>query len=388
MHLTGDDERMARIAWSRIAEPADPHAGETVARLGPVEALAWLRHHAGNRGSLGRVSRACVDRWAPRLETLDVERDLAAFERIGGRVIMPGDPEWPVQFRDLETLAPHVLWLRGVLPIPGSRHQEQERPGTSVVSVVGSRASTRYGETIAGELGYGLADSGCVVVSGGAYGIDAAAHRGALAAPEGAGTIAVLAGGADRFYPAGNAGLLAQIAERGLIVAEMPPGSSPARYRFLSRNRLIAALGRVTVVVEASHRSGALSTANHAADLLRPIGAVPGPVTSAASAGCHRLFREGKAVCVTGVEDVRELMSPAGSGISAEGPDVREGLLDGLDPLASRVFDALPARSAAEIDSLVRVSGLARLEVMAGLGSLELAGRVRRSGTRWARVTS
>ena len=181
------------------------------------------------------------------------------------------------------------------------------------IAIVGSRSSTAYGEHVAATLSAGVADAGWTVVSGGAYGIDARVHRAALAA-DGA-TVAVMAGGVDRLYPLGNADLLARVLETGAIVAEQPPGFPPHRSRFLTRNRIIAAAA-ATVVVEAAHRSGALSTAHHAAELGRPVGAVPGPVTSASSAGCHRLIRNG-AVCVTSPDDVLEMVTP----LDASRPD-------------------------------------------------------------------
>src|SRR5450756_1961145 len=197
----------------------------------------------------------------------------------------------------------------------------------------------------------GLADAGWTVVSGGAYGIDAVAHRAALAA--GGTTVAFLAGGVDRLYPAGNATLLAAIQESGgSLVSEVPPGSVPSKVRFLQRNRLIAAASRATVVVEAAWRSGALSTATHAAGLLRPVGAVPGPVTSAASAGCHRLLRDGCAVCVTDAAD------------------------------------ALPLRRPAPVESIARSAGLTVSEVRSGLGRLELAGLAEQDGGRWRQKAS
>ncbi len=417
------EERLARAAWSRITEPGDIHAGTAIAQLGATGALGWLRANEPRPEALPPSPRACVERWAPRLHDLDPERDLASFARLGGRLVIPGDPEWPSALDDLGPAAPHALWVRGGGRLPGSE------VGPPAVSVVGSRASTRYGEGVAREICFGLAEAGWSVVSGGAYGIDAAAHRGALGAgggplystsqpgpptaqpdpptaqpgpptsqpgpptalfgvPAVAGTVAVLAGGADRLYPAGNERLLAELMESGAVVAELAPGAAPTRHRFLARNRLIAALGAATVVVEAGLRSGALSTANHAVELLRPLGAVPGPVTSTASAGCHQLLREGKAVCLTSLEDVLELASPAGEGLPAGVREVQPGLLDGLDPLDSRVFDALPARASATLTSIVRTSGLSSTEVLTALGSLHIAGRVRRVGERWARMTS
>lgn len=373
--IGGADERVARAAWSRIAEPADPAAGAVIALYGASGALDWLRHAAADPHGLAHRSRLQVERWAPRLLTLRPDQDLEALDRVGGTLLIPGDPDWPAGLADLGNAAPHCLWVRGnISGIEGA------------VGVVGSRASTRYGEHVAAEFGLRLTEHGAAVVSGGAYGIDAATHRGALAAHPGPGTVAVLAGGVDRLYPAGNSDLLQAIAAGGALIAEMPPGSSPGRHRFLARNRIIAAITSATVVVEASHRSGALSTANHAAALLRPLGAVPGPVTSAASAGCHRLLREGQAVCVTSAEDVLELARPAGEALPPEPQEGAPNLLDGLDPIASRVLDALPARGGAEADNLARVSGLAIREVLGALGTLELAGRVRKGGGRWVRV--
>lgn len=373
--VPGEAERLARAAWSRLAEPADPAAGEVVAAYGAEGGLDWLRAAAAAPEGLARRTRACVERWAPRLAELRPDRDLYVLDRLGGHLVVPGDPEWPDGLGDLGPAAPHCLWVRGRLPGQGP-----------AVAVVGSRASTRYGEQVAAEMGFRIAEEGLPVISGGAYGIDAAAHRGALAARDGAATLAVLAGGVDRLYPSGNAGLLEQIIAAGALVAEMPPGASPGRHRFLARNRVIAAIASATVVVEASHRSGALSTANHAAALLRPLGAVPGPVTSPASAGCHRLLRDGQAVCVTSAAEAIELAAPAGTGLAPEPPGGPAHLLDGLDPLASRVLDSLPARAGADVENLARVSGLGPREVIGALGALELAGRVRRSGGRWARA--
>lgn len=377
------DPRLAAAAWSRILEPGDPAGGEVLGSLGAVAGLDWLCHAAAHPASLSPAARRQVERWSPRLECLDIRRELAVLERLGGRLLIPGDDGWPAALADLGPAAPPALWVLS------GREPSLDFPAGRAVAVVGSRACTRYGEVSAAEFALALAEGGVTVVSGGAYGIDAAAHRGALAAHVGAAggppTIAVLAGGVDRLYPAGNQSLLQRVLAVGAVVSESPPGTAPGRHRFLSRNRLIAAMTSGTVVVEASARSGALSTANHASALLRPVGAVPGPVTSQASAGCHRLIREGQAVLITGPADIRELVAPMGEHLAAE-PDVGRGLLDGLREDHARVFDALPARSGAEVDSIARVSGLAPDEVRSALGLLELDGRVRRRGTRWARA--
>jgi DNA processing protein len=371
------DARLAAAAWSRLVEPGDTSAGILVSRLGPVAALDWLVGAARGRPApvpgAERPWEAAVARWAPRLENLDVRRELEVLHRLGGTLVVPDEPGWPTALADLGEGAPFALWVRGdptVLAAPRT------------AALVGARAATAYGQRAAADLAGGLTEAGTVVVSGGAYGIDAAAHRGALAA--GGPTVAVLAGGVDRLYPAGNAALLEAVEAEGAVVAEVPPGCAPSRSRFLARNRLIAALGAVTVVVEAAWRSGALSTAARAVELARPVGAVPGPITSMASVGCHRLLREG-AVCVTDTAEVLELAGPMGSTTAAE-PTVQAGLLDGLDDVAARVLDALPARSAAPAENLVRTAGLSAAEVRSALGLLELAGRVRRHGSAWRRT--
>ena len=290
-----------------------------------------------------------------------------------------GDPEWPPGLADLGHAAPHCLWVVGQ---PLARALERS------VAVVGARAATAYGQRVSAELGGGLAERRVAVVSGGAYGIDAAAHRGALAV--GGVTIAVLAGGLDRLYPRGNAALLAEVARHGALVAEVPPGSVPSRSRFLQRNRLIAALTRGAVVVEAAWRSGALSTAAHAAALLRPVGVVPGPVTSAASAGCHRLLRETDAVCVTDAAEVVELVGELGADLAPvretpPGPGAGSAPPEGVTPSESRVFEALPLRGRASLAAITRTSGLAESDVRAALAFLELAGHVTRQAGGWRR---
>lgn len=214
------------------------------------------------------------------------------------------------------------------------------------------------------------------------YGIDGAAHRGALSA--GGSTIAVLAGGVDRPYPAGHRDLIDRIAAHGVVVADVPCGSAPTKWRFLARNRLIAALSDATVVVEAGWRSGALNTAHHAAEIGRPLGAVPGPVTSAASAGCHRLLREVDAVCITGAADVRELC-----GIGDESA-TDQGLFDAREYTGerTRILDAVTARSERTTADVARRSGYSIAEAAALLGLLELEGAVKRQGEGWCRARS
>lgn len=382
------EEAVARAAWSRLIEPGDTVAGALLAAWGAVEALAWLREVGADDGAArrspgagsltpaqaGRLARSAA-RWVARLEHLDPRRELRVLERLNGTLLVPGEPGWPTALDDLGPEAPPCLWVRG------SSHLE--RLLGDAVAVIGARACTAYGEHVAADLAAGIASRGRAVVSGGAYGIDAVAHRSALAVD--GPTVAFLAGGVDRFYPAGNSRLLeAVVGSGGAVVSEVPPGSVPTRSRFLQRNRLIAAGSNATVVVEAAWRSGALSTAARAAALLRPVGAVPGPITSAASAGCHRLLRDGAAVCVTDVAEVLELTGRVGEHLPDE-PEVRASPHDGLGDEARRTLDALPVRRPASPESVARAAGLTVAEVRAALGTLELAGLAVGGAAGWRR---
>lgn len=371
-----DNPRLARAAWSRIAEPRDQDAARLIRALGPGPALGW----AERAGSMwcdppglpaGPGLRAAVQRWAPRIAKVDPRRELDMLGRCGGRLLIPTDPGWPESIAELGDDAPPCLWLRGD-PTAWSH------PG---VAMIGARACSSYGQEVAGSLAAELSRDGRTIVSGGAFGIDAAAHRATLACR--GRPVAVMAGGVDRPYPVANTAMLEQVSHMGAMISEVPPGSAPMRHRFLSRNRLIAALATVTVVVEASWRSGALNTANHAAELGRQVAAVPGPITSPSSAGCHRLLREG-AVCVTDASEVTELCSPLGAQPSA--PESAASLLDGLTPTQARVLEAVPVRGSAELAGVVRGSGLSQTEVQGALGFLELGGKVERFGARWRRT--
>lgn len=419
-----DAETLARAAWSSLVEPGDHVAGVLVGRYGAGPALRWARLAAARGvavalaefeaaggvvvepggapvdgdldgeasggpgsldpgGALQQVRRrlaTAVSRWEPRLAELDPRRALDRLEQAGGTLLHPASTGWPSVVDDLGPGAPLCLWVRG--------EDDLAALARGSAALVGSRASTAYGVRVATDLAEGLAARGVGIVSGGAYGIDAAAHRGALAVD--GRTVVLLAGGVDRPYPQGNARLIeAAMASGGAAVSEAPPGAVPLRSRFLQRNRLIAALGSATVVVEAAWRSGALSTAHHAAALLRPLGAVPGPVTSVASAGCHRLLRSGAAVCVTDTAEVLELLTPSGGLATAEcgrpapepATDARPG--DDLDPGARRVLDVLPRRGAASHEDLARRAGLSVAEARSAVGVLALAGHAERAPTGW-----
>jgi DNA processing protein len=318
-----DERRLACAALSRTVALDDREFRALFPRLTPEEAWARLRDGEGLPETLLAATRRAV-------AAADPERDLAAIAALGGRLVCPGDAEWPESVDDLGGRRPLALWVRGPVPLRDTTLRS--------VALVGSRAATPYGNHVAAELAVELGDRGWPTVSGGAYGIDAAAHRGSLAA--GVATVAVLACGVDVSYPSGNRRLFDEIAGRGLLVSEWPPGASPTRLRFLWRNRVIAALARGTVVVEMGHRSGARRTCTEAAALGRYVMAVPGPVTSAVSVGCHALLRAREAECVTSAREVLELVAPMGEDVPPE-PESAASARDRVSNEAQRVLDAL-----------------------------------------------
>lgn len=363
-------EVIARAAWSVIAEPGDGVAGALIGVHGATDALdaafGGTRLLAAGEGGTARTVAEARARWAPRADARAVRDALEGARHVDARMLLPGDPEWPDALDDLGAHAPTVLWARGdATALAAGR----------AIAMVGARAATSYGEHVAAELSGDLAAGGDVIVSGGAYGIDGAAHR--AAAGTGGRTVAFMAGGVDRAYPAGHQQLFERIRSHGAVISEVPCGAAPTKWRFLARNRLIAAAGAATVVVEAGWRSGSLNTAGHASTLGRPLGAVPGPITSPASAGCHRLLREYDAVCVTTAGEVREL---CGDELAAARSDHRSR------PERTRLLDALTTRGAREVDELARRSGLSVDAVRSELGLLELDGVAVRDGRAWRRL--
>lgn len=302
--LTTATDLEARAAWSIITEPGDSTAGLLTQILGHATALEVAT--AGRSTLTAALRAAGIDadeadhaagRWLPRLTPRALDDALALAARAGITLV---DPATIPGLSDLGAHAPHVIWARGDLAT-------LTRPLTDRIALIGARAATGYGSHVASEIASALAARGIVITSGAAYGIDGEAHRATLLA--GGATIAWLAGGTDRPYPIGHSDLIDRIATRGgALAGEVAPGAAPTKHRFLSRNRLIAATTAATVVVEAGWRSGSLNTAGHAAALGRSLGAVPGPVTSAASAGCHRLIREFDAQIVTSADDAYELL--------------------------------------------------------------------------------
>ncbi|MEV4730842.1 DNA-processing protein DprA [Saccharopolyspora sp. NPDC049426] len=369
----------ARAFLSAVAEP-------------PARALVRFVAERGARGAVDAIVRrrapeAVLAEVEARRDAVSGERLLRAGEAAGLRLFIPERPDWPCEaFSELtgaremelpDMAEPLALWVRG--------RAEPAECTERAVAVVGARAASGYGEHVAAEFGHDLSAAGFTVVSGAAYGIDGAAHRGALSA--GGRTVAFLACGADVDYPAGHGRLLRAIADQGAVISEYPPGTPPRKHRFLVRNRLIAAMGRATVVVEAGARSGAANTANTADLLGRPVLAVPGPVTSQNSVGCHAMVRSGQAVLVTRTEEVVELLSPLGVS-PAEEVAARSRATDRLHPDARRVHDALRGVESAGNEELARDCGLPLGRVRAVLVELELDGFAKRTESGWIAITS
>ena len=362
-------------AWaylSRVLEAPSSELAGLVKRVGPVEAADRIR-----RGEVGDV---LAERTSARRDMDCAAEDLELLSRRGGRLVTPDDDEWPgLAFASFtgapvrakpQGQAPLVLWVVGPLRL--------DEVAERAVGIVGTRASTAYGEHVAADLSAGLAEHDVAIVSGGAYGIDGAAHRAALAV-DGV-TVAVLAGGVDVLYPAGHSALLHRIGANGLLVSEYPPGIRPARHRFLTRNRLVAALSGATVVVEAGIRSGAASTAAWARALGRVVCAVPGPITSSASLGCHVLLQAG-AELVTRADEVREIIGRAGE--LADPQPHPAGALDALTETERQVYEALPGRGTRTPDEIAVAAGLPATEVLGPLAMLEIAGLIERHEGKW-----
>ena len=357
---------------SRVAEAPCDELAALIAEVGPLDAAHRIRR--------GEVVPALARRTEARRDMDCAAADLEMLQRRGGRLITPDDDEWPTlafaafggaPVRDKpQGRPPLALWVIGPVRLDGIAERS--------AAIVGTRAATAYGEHVAAELSAGLVERDVAVVSGGAYGIDGAAHRAALAA-EGI-TVAVLAGGLDVLYPAGHSALLHRIGQEGLLVSEYPPGVRPARHRFLTRNRLVAALSGATVVVEAALRSGAASTAAWARALGRVVCAVPGPITSMASAGCHALVRSG-AELVTRADEVVEMVGRAGE--FAEDPARPVDVLDALSDAELQVYEALPGRGVRTADEIAVAAGLPAATVLGPLAMLEIAGLVQREEGRW-----
>lgn len=293
------DERSARIALALVAEPDNPTTGQLVERVGAVETVRLLAGDGAVPG-MGKEAAALWRKHFQPEQRPNALRDvLRMTETLGLATLIPGDRHFPASLHDLGERLPFVLWAKGAVSLLAGELTDR-------FSITGSRAATSYGVHVAGEIASDLASQEKVLLSGGAYGIDPAVHQAALAV--GGHTVAVMADGLDRPYPAGHRELLERIGDLGLLVSEQPPGAVPTRGRFIARARLAAAISGSTTIVEAAGRSGALLVAQRAQELGRAVGAVPGPVTSAASTGTHRLLREGLASLVTDGSDMLALL--------------------------------------------------------------------------------
>jgi len=369
-------DEVTRRAWaylSRVTEPPNPRLAGLVAAVGAVEAAGRIRCRDVNDERIIRATEA-------RYQIDCADDDLELIDRMGGRLITEDDDEWPhlafAAFHGVDRTTrpqghpPLVLWAVG----PSRMCEVAER----AASIVGTRAATAYGEYAAADLAAGLVERDVAVVSGGAYGIDGAAHRAALSSD--GETVAVLASGIDIPYPAGHSALLHRIGKHGLVVSEYPPGARPTRRQFLTRNRLVAALGGATVVVEAGVRSGAANTAGWAAALGRQVGAVPGPITSSSSVGCHALITAG-ARLVTRAAEVVELVGRIGE----LAPDIPRPTtsLDDLSDDELTVYESLPRRGARTVEEIAIVAGLPPTEVLGPLAMLDVRGLVTQEQGCW-----
>lgn len=341
--------------------------------------------HQMSRDKFGKALATRRLRWNRRMErTLNAEAHMAAT--CGAWLVTPADPLWPPQLNDLGPDRPYGLWCRG-----DSRHLLDLASAPSV-ALVGSRDPSIYGTEATTHLAAELARRGYTVISGGAMGIDIAAHRAALT-QQGSDlpTIAFMAGGLDRLYPAQNSDALNMIVDRGLIMSEVSVGNTPTRWRFLERNRLIAALARHTIVVEARWRSGALNTARHAMEIGRTLWAVPGQINSPNSVGTNRLLRDGLAQTLTEAADILEYDAAAGFELGTEHESewdwaASSSALDELTERQGRVWDDLSPRSYRGVDEIAAALGLSARDVMADLFHLGRCGLAESSGTSWRKV--
>lgn len=379
-------EVFSYITWSVLCEPGDGLAGMLVQKLGAAKALAneldaipanQVRAQLESSGATanqidkhGSFEKALVlgrERWRPRMNFLLVRKALSELQRLNGFIITPVSADWPSQLWDLEFHAPMSLWVRG--------HRQAISQLDNSLGVVGCRGSSSYGDRATEEMVSALIEKDVSIISGGAYGIDGVAHRTALALK--GNTVAVMAGGVDRLYPTGNSDLLNRVIQTGAVISELPPGAFPTRWRFLQRNRLIAALAQATLVVEANWRSGSLNTVSHAERINREVFAVPGPITSPKSAGTNKLIADRRAELVLDGKDLLERLGK----LSADTSLVE---LPGLGALETRVLDALGFDSL-EIAEICSSAGLTRDEARLGISSLELDGLIMRRGSAWSR---
>lgn len=400
-HDSLENIRYARAEIMRISDPEDTVTAALVALCGPVATADFLTgrqaltdsylesqlEQAGRSdpqllATLQRTISSRLERWQTRRGGITAEQDMTWAQACGAWLCIPEDPDWPTALNDLAERMPFGVWGRG------DRTLLQHLDLSHSQAIVGSRDISSYGNSATSHIAGDSATAGMTIVSGGAFGVDAVAHRAALTT--GASklpTVALMAGGLDRLYPRQNTKLLEAIIEHGLLLAEVPLGQNPTRYRFLQRNRLIAALAYCTVVVEARWRSGALNTAHHALELGRPVYAVPGPIFSPSSEGCHRLIRDGLAYLVTDATQLDtgtlNLQAPEQGSLFADPSAPQQSLIDSLTELQSRVWDVLPVSSYRLVDAISAETGIPARSVMLALSQLEHLGLAHSQGSGW-----
>ncbi len=388
--LVADDqdlqEAFARATFSVLTEPGDQFAGALISATSAAEVLefevnnfsaAEVRDRLRSAGCLQELEENFGDfftsyaeareRWRPRLKLSEVVNALQIATNVRAKLITKASEHWPEQLADLQLATPHCLWIRSKNGASGLLQNS--------VAIVGSRISTSYGEWVTSEIVADCSARDLAIVSGGAYGIDAMAHRSALAC--GQNTVAVMAGGIDRLYPSGNTSLLEKVIDAGVLVAEQAPGASPTKWRFLQRNRLIAALGSATIVVEAGFRSGALNTVSHAKQIDRPIGVVPGAITSQSSAGCNKLIAEGLVSSICTPTDAADLALGKQGWFQPE--------LSGLGALETRALDAMTSKPS-DSGKIAANAGLTHKELTIALGQLSLLGFVEQTDKGWVKL--
>lgn len=347
------DERTARMALCAL----QPMGNVELARLVDNEGAVAVWHAVS---AMGEESR-----WGRKAGSIAPEELVVATRDCGARFLVPGDDEWPAGLVDLgsatltgEGGSPLGLWVRGSL------HLGEAEGG---VSLVGARAATGYGLHVAQEWAGDLALAERLVISGLAFGVDAAAHRGALTARRP--TLAVMASGVDVPYPVANTSLMNAIIDKGAVISEVPPGAHPIKASFLARNRLIAALSAGVIIVEAAARSGAKNTASWANDLGRVVMAVPGAVTSSMSATPNRLIRDSAAVLVTSAAEVLALLQPLSpqDELPLQGEDTS---FDRLAPELQQLREAFRPREELGVAALSTRTGLGVVDCLAGVDEL------------------
>jgi len=394
-------QRLVIAHLNQLIEPNDFTATALLELMSPSELLTLIQRQdfvpQGLKAQVDQILgfkpssnmaqdlKVALTRWRKRLSLSNPQAVLDTAARHGGGLLLNTDPGWPSQVDELNLGRPLCLWWRANNPELLSGQQLSRN-----VAIVGSRDASDYGDQVTFDLGRTLALRGYTVVSGGAYGIDASAHRAALSVDQwehpNPATISVMAGGIDRLYPSGNSNLLNQVIARGVLLSEVPPGTTSARFRFLNRNRLIAALSRLVIVTEARHRSGALNTASHAVELSRDVAAVPGSVFAPNSAGCHRLISEGSALLLTSPQDALRLVGAESVAqlvqeqLNIERPTDRLGRDEGM------VYDCMSFARGLDIDEISARSGVPLIQTLQAVGQLEALGMASTDGRTWKLV--